>query len=70
MLPQNFKPIPTRKPRDFKKKKDEEFELFYDYCLNPRPLWQVIYVNIIMCVVGVICAQFRVSEDFRIIKTF
>jgi predicted membrane channel-forming protein YqfA (hemolysin III family) len=48
----------------------DEYELFHDYCRNPRPLWQVIFVNIIMCVVGVVCAQFRVSEDFRIIKTF
>ena len=66
-------PIATATPiprKDRFKLDEEEYQLFYDYCLNPKPLWQVIYVNIIMCVVGIVCAQFRVSEDFRIIKTF
>jgi hypothetical protein len=66
-------PIVTATPVPRKnrfEKDEEEYELFYEYCLNPKPLWQVIYVNIIMCTVGIVCAQFRVSEDFRIIKTF
>ena len=66
-------PIVTATPvprKDRFEKDEEEYELFYEYCLNPKPLWQVIYVNIIMCTVGIVCAQFRVSEDFRIIKTF
>ena len=65
LLPQ-YKKLSNRKDRF----PNPDYQLFSEYCKKPKPLWQVIYVNIIMCVIGVICAQFRVSEDFRVIKTF
>tara|TARA_E500000331_G_C17263731_1_gene716330 strand:- start:1649 stop:2158 length:510 start_codon:yes stop_codon:yes gene_type:complete len=58
-------------PRERKQRFVDVNKNFDDFCNEKKhqPIWQIIILNIIMCTTGIICAQFKVSEDYRIAKT-
>ena len=56
--------MPERKPRLFDL--NDYDESIIEFCKNPRPLWEIVVVSVIMSLTGIILAAImNQSKDFR-----